>query len=96
MVVMGVASVAVCAAATFAAYLLGVARNVRSETKRQLHDLGLTPRTADLYQRAAKLLKSLVAVTDLDGPFGADVLSEETRKQVNEWLAAYRKEITKL
>lgn len=66
---------------------------VLADNKGNLRELGFTRKAAGLYRRAAKLLNRMVTITDLDGDFAADILSPETRKQVDQWLADYRKEI---
>ncbi len=58
-------------------------------------EVGHTRKSAKLYHRAAQLLNRLVRVTDLDGDFAVDILSNPTQRQVNKWLAAYRKEINR-
>jgi hypothetical protein len=61
-----------------------------------LRQHGLSPDAAKLFGRAIKLLRRLDATTDLDGAFAGDVLSPETKKQVSEWLADYRKGLDRL
>lgn len=48
-----------------------------------------------LYKQAAGILNRLVNITDLDGDFAQDVISPATRKTIDDWLVAYRKEIEK-
>lgn len=55
----------------------------------------MTDADVKLYRQAAKLLNRMVNVTDLDGDIAADIVSPTTRKQIDEWLTTYRKEIDK-
>lgn len=78
------------------AFWAGVAVNTHSKITERLRELGFTKDTAKLYARAAKILNRMVKVTELDGDFSADILSPETAEQVNDWLADYRKQVTKV
>lgn len=78
------------------AFFGGLFVGVGSQMKSKLRELGFTPNSAKLYSRAAKILNRMVKVTELDGDFAADILSEETKRQVNDWLADYKKEINKV
>lgn len=55
---------------------------------------GLTKESAQLYTSAGRLLTRLAAVNDLDGLMAGDTLSPETKRQVDDWLATYRKGFT--
>lgn len=55
----------------------------------------MTNTDVKLYRQAAKLLNRMVNVTELDGDIAADIVSPTTRKQIDEWLTTYRKEIDK-
>lgn len=72
-------------------WVAGLGWKTKQEIREQLRSIGLTKESASLYGRAAKILRRLDGLTDLDGDFAADVLTPETRKQVSEWLADYRK-----
>lgn len=76
-------------------FFLGLAAATRANLSQVMREAGLNKDTAKLYGRAAKILNRLAQVTDLDGAFAGDVLSEETRKQVTEWVADYRNQINK-
>lgn len=55
----------------------------------------LTNHDVKLYREAAKILNRLVNVTDLSGAIPEDIVSPTTRKQIEDWLANYRKELDK-
>ncbi len=78
------------------AFWMGVALATTVKVREALREVGLSKETAKLYGRAAKILNRLAQVTDLDGAFAGDVLSEETRKQVTEWVTDYRKQVNKV
>jgi len=75
------------------AFWAGLVVNTAVKVKEKLRELGFTKDAAKLYARAAKIFTRMVKVTDLDGDFSADILSPQTQKQVNEWLADYRKQV---
>lgn len=55
----------------------------------------MTREDVKLYRDAAKILNRLVNLTDISGVIPDDVVSPETRKQIEGWLADYRKELDK-
>jgi hypothetical protein len=77
--------------ASILGWVCGVAMKTKQEIRERLRSIGLTKEAASLYGRAAKILRRLDGLTDLDGDFAADVLTPESKKQVSEWLADYRK-----
>jgi hypothetical protein len=48
-----------------------------------------------LYRRAARLLNRLINITDLEGDLSGDIMSWETRQDIEAWLADYKKELNK-
>lgn len=66
-----------------------------------LHDPKPKPSTemddndVKLYRDAARILNRLINVTDLSGDVSEDIVSERTRKQINEWVTAYKKALNK-
>lgn len=78
------------------AFVVGIGLGLNVQLKNAFRDVGLNKDTAKLYGRAAKILRRLDAMTDLDGTFSGDVLSDETKRLVTEWLADYRKQIKKV
>lgn len=86
----------VLAAILIGTFYAGLVVGAIAQARRGLRELGFTKESAKLYHRAAKILNRLVNVTELDGDFAADILSEETKKIINGWVADYRKEIEKV
>jgi hypothetical protein len=70
-------------------YTAGVAR----ATVARLRALGFTRNSADLYRRCLKLLRRLSGLTDLDGVFAEDSLTDQTREEIAGILADHRKEL---
>ncbi len=79
--------------ASFAAGRVSAANEIQRKVDERA---GMTRNSARLLSRAIKLLRRLDATTDLDGMYAGDVLSPETKKQVSEWLADYRKGLDRL
>lgn len=79
-----------------ATFLLGIALMAKIKIGEALRDAGLSKESAKLYGRAAKILNRLEQTTDLDGAYAGDVLSDETKTLVTEWMADYRKKISKI
>ncbi len=63
----------------------------RENTKDALRAAGLNRQSAAMYFRAVKILRRLDGLTELDGEFAADILTPESKRQVAEWVADYRK-----
>ncbi len=78
------------------AFWLGWATARSADFTEALRRAGISKESAKLYVRAGKILNRLAQVTDLDGAYAGDVLSEETRRQVTEWVAAYREQVNKV
>lgn len=78
------------------AFIVGLVLGMKVKLREALRDAGLNKDTAKLYGRASRLLNRLDQTTDLDGALAGDVLSEETKKLIGEWLADYRKQIKKV
>lgn len=78
-------------AAGLIGFCVGVTVVTKQQIRERLRALGFTENTAQLYARAAKILRRLDGLTDLDGDLAADILTPESKKQVSEWLADYRK-----
>lgn len=76
-----------------AAGLIGYGVGVSVDTRRALRQLGFTKGSAKLYRRAFALLNRMSRVIELDGDFAGDILSPATRKQVDDLLDDYRKEL---
>lgn len=75
------------------AFFLGLAAAMKANVAEALQKAGINKDTAKLYGRAVRILNRLAQITDLDGAYAGDVLSDETKKQVTEWVADYRKHI---
>ncbi len=90
-IVIGLVIAAALAGAWGAGKLAGYSHGYNT----RIRELGLTRGSAGLYQRAAKLLNRLAQLTDLDGAMAGDNLSPETKAQVTEWVADYKREISK-
>lgn len=75
-----------------AAYSAGV----KIAIDRALKKAGYTRASFALFNRAAKLLNRLAALTDLDGAMAGDQLSPETRQLVTDWVTDYKREISKV
>ena len=73
------------------AFFIGIGMGARETTRDELKKLGFTVESAKLYHQAAKLLNSLITITDLDGPMGEDLISDPTRERIKLWLAEYRR-----
>jgi hypothetical protein len=78
------------------AFVFGMGFGLKLDMKKVMREAGFSKDSAKLYGRAAKLLVRLEQVTDLDGAYSGDVLSDETQRLVKEWLADYRKQIKKV
>ena len=78
------------------AYVLGLTIGLQKNYDSRLQAMGLNRRSAALYVRAAKLINRFAQITDLDGVLAGDVLSPESKKQVTQWVADYRSEVTKV
>lgn len=94
--VFGLILAAVIIGGLLLAYGAGVKAAGGREVKDMLRKAHLTKADAVLYRRAAKILKRLITVTDLNGDFAADVVSDTTRRQIEVWLTEYNKEIDKV
>lgn len=77
-----------------ATFWLGVAVATKAKIRETLREAGFSKGAAKNYARAMKLLNRITRITELDGAFSEDVLSEPTKKEIGEILAAYRKEVT--
>lgn len=96
MKLLAIAGSIACPLAIFViAFLLGMGYAVRSEVAKAARQAGLTKDGAKLLGEAARLLNSLVNLTELDGEFGATRLSDKDTQRVKEWVDRYRKETTK-
>lgn len=76
-------------------YGAGVKMAATSEVRKSLRPLRLSKTDAVLYRQAAKILNRLINLTDLQGDLAEDLLSSKSRQQIQEWLAAYQKELDK-
>lgn len=77
------------------AFLCGFGLGTRESMRTELRGLGFSVESSKLYHQAAKLLNSLVTITDLDGPMGEDVISDPTRARIIAWLSEYRRVVKK-
>lgn len=68
----------------------------KAELRKAIREAGLNQDSVKLYFRAAKILRRLEGLTDLDGDLSPDILTATTRKQVTDWLADYRKGLNNL
>lgn len=78
------------------AFVVGMGFGLKLDMKTVMREAGFSKESAKLYGRAAKLLRRLEQTTDLDGAYAGDVLSDDTKRLVTEWLADYRKQIKKV
>ncbi len=78
------------------AFGTGAVVSARTINAKYLKEFGLTRESAALYGRAARILRRLHGVTELDGDLAADLLSTETKKLVDDWLADYRKQLERV
>lgn len=92
---MALAILAGCLGAAVAGFALGLVVKTQVEVRKTLRAHGFTKDSAGLFRRAMKTLNRMITVTDLDGDFAADILSPETRKQVEQLLTDYRKMVSK-
>jgi hypothetical protein len=76
------------------AFIGGLLVNIRAKVREALLERGFSKRGAENYSRAVKLLNRITRITDLDGAFSEDVLSESTKKEIGEILATYRKDVS--
>lgn len=75
---------------------LGLVVNMRQTSRRVIADYGFNMHTAKLWVRARAIIRRLQAgaefgIMDAD----PDVLSQETRTEVAQWVTDYRKALTK-
>lgn len=89
------AVIAVAVIVGLGAFVIGLSVGTRVAATGVLREYGFTRQSARLYTRAAKLLNRLIRITELDGDFAADILSPATRKDVEQWIDDYKKEINK-
>lgn len=75
------------------AFLGGLLVSMRRTVAEHLKEIGFTRSGAKNYRRAMKLLNRMTRITELDGDFSMDTLSEPTKKEIGEILATYRKEL---
>lgn len=78
-----------------ATFWLGVIAAGLARTRESLREAGFTKGSAKNYRRAINLLNRMTRITELDGAFAEDVLSEPTKKEIGEILADYRKQVNK-
>jgi hypothetical protein len=78
------------------AYLAGLAVGLRRNYAARLRDLGMNPKSAELYGRAVRILNRLLQLSDLDGALAGDTLSPETKELVTHWLLDHKREISKV
>lgn len=90
------ALVALLLLALIVGLFFGFTAGVNVTTTNRLRELGFTKNSAKLYARAIKILNRMSRVIELDGDFAGDVLSPDTKKQVDDLLTDYRKEINQL
>jgi hypothetical protein len=90
------AFIAVAVASCVTCFVAGRVTGASTVLNKAQERAGMTRDAMRLYTRAAKILRRLDGVTELDGDFAADILSPESKKQVSEWLADYRKGLNKL
>ena len=77
-------------------FICGVNVANKGQLRQALREAGFTKDSAKLYARAAKILRRLDSLTQLDGDMAVDILSDTTKKQVSDWLADYRKGLDSL
>ncbi len=90
------AIVAACLIVGILCFLAGLSVSMKMAVRRAMRETGFNKDSVRLHVRAAKILRRLDGLTDLDGDLAGDILSPTTRKQVSEWLADYRKGLDKL
>lgn len=77
-------------------FMLGFIANMNQTRRRLAAEYGFNMHTAKLWQRATRIIRRLQAgaefgIMDAD----PDVLSQETRTEVAQWVTDYRKAMTK-
>lgn len=92
----GVAVAAVLVFTHMLAYTAGAKRVIKEDVQKILRKAQLTKEDALLYRRAAHILNKLVTVTDLYGDMAADIVSDQTRKTIEVWMADYKAELDKV
>ncbi|MCX5066611.1 hypothetical protein OOJ91_12055 [Micromonospora lupini] len=92
---MAVVVAAVVLLSVMAGAAVGFTVGASTNATQSLRALGFTKNSAKLYARAIKILNRMSRVIELDGDFAGDVLSPETKKQVDDLLDDYRKEINR-
>lgn len=75
-------------------WLAGLRMAAMQEFKSKLRSAGLTKSLAKVLFEMPPLLKSLIALTMLNGEIGETRLSDKDRERVNDVLTRYEKEIT--
>jgi hypothetical protein len=65
------------------------------QSGKQQHKRVITKRDEKLYHEAARLIDRLLNISSLSAGIPEDILSPDTRKQMEIWLAQYRKELDK-
>lgn len=88
-ILIGSVLVAVVAFIAWGSYLAGRYLGLTDD----LRALGLTRRSSKLYKRAMDMLGRLVSLSDLDGITAGDIISPQTRQEIDELLTEYRKEL---
>lgn len=71
---------------------LGLAAKLETKTaiREAIREAGLTKESTKLYGRAVRIFRRLQGLSTLDGDLANDILSPETKKLVDEWLAEHR------
>lgn len=87
--------VAVLCAALFivggvAGVVAGIGWAARQAMDKAIRDAGLTRASAGLYGRAVRILRRLHGLVDLDGDIAGDLLTPESKRLVDGWVADHR------
>lgn len=74
-------------------FFFGFAVNVKRLMAEHLAEKGFTKDSAGIYRRCIKLLNRMTRITELDGDFAEDILSEATKAEIASILDAHRKDL---
>lgn len=72
---------------------IGYRAGLRRDVALSLRSLGLSTTTINRYRDAMRLLSGVVEATNLDGPYGGNVLTDTTQSEAQRILAGYRREM---
>lgn len=74
-------------------FMLGYWSGSRRSQFLGLRSLGLSTVTVNRYRDAMRLLSGMVEATNLDGPYGGNILAPGTESEARRIVAGYRREM---